>query len=279
MRLSNDLRKFLELLNSRGVEYVIVGAHSLAFHGRPRYTGDLGILIRATPKNAAKIVDLLNEFGFAHSGFRESDSANQVIQLGRAPNRVDLLSSISGVSTDEAFAAESPQSWMASLFSSWARRIDPKQARTWQAAGFSRLVYLGKLTGSRGNYFFSPDVRPNQRRFFGFGSSAGAGVSAVFSSSVVGSSSLGSSSLASVSLGFGSAAFFFVFFSSAGFSSTSAISTHSMNAILAESLLRWPSFTMRVYPPFRSADLGAMSSNNFLTTFFCRNAARAVRRA
>jgi predicted nucleotidyltransferase len=108
MRLSNDLREFLELLNSRGVEYVIVGAHSLAFHGRPRYTGDLHILIRATPKNAAKIVDLLNEFGFAHSGFRESDftEPNRVIQLGRAPNRIDLLSSISGVSTDEAFASK-----------------------------------------------------------------------------------------------------------------------------------------------------------------------------
>jgi hypothetical protein len=108
MRLSNDLREFLELLNSRGVEYVIVGAHSLAFHGRPRYTGDLDILIRATPKNAAKIVGLLNEFGFAHSGFRESDftEPNQVIELGRAPNRVGLLSSISGVSTDEAFASK-----------------------------------------------------------------------------------------------------------------------------------------------------------------------------
>ncbi len=124
MRLSNDLREFLELLNSRGVEYVIVGAHSLAFHGRPRYTGDLDILIRATPKNAAKIVNLLNEFGFAHSGFRESDftepnqviqlgrgesdftELNQVIQLGRAPNRIDLLSSISGVTTDEAFASK-----------------------------------------------------------------------------------------------------------------------------------------------------------------------------
>jgi len=108
MRLSNDLREFLELLNSRGVEYVIVGAHSLAFHGRPRYTGDLAILIRARPTNAAKIADLLNEFGFAHSGFRESDftEPNQVIQLGRAPNRIDLLSSISGVSTDEAFASK-----------------------------------------------------------------------------------------------------------------------------------------------------------------------------
>ena len=52
MGLSKDWREFLELLNSRGVDYVIVGAHSLALHGRPRYTGDLDILVRSTPENA-----------------------------------------------------------------------------------------------------------------------------------------------------------------------------------------------------------------------------------
>jgi len=108
MRLSSDLREFLELLNSRGVDYVIVGAHSLAFHGRPRYTGDLDILVRATPKNATKLVDLLNEFGFADSGFKESDftKPEQLIQLGHAPNRIDLLTSITGVTTDEALATK-----------------------------------------------------------------------------------------------------------------------------------------------------------------------------
>jgi len=65
--------EFLELLNLRGSDYVIVGAHSLAFHGRPRYTGDLDILIRPTPENAVKLVDLLNTFGSAHSGLREVD--------------------------------------------------------------------------------------------------------------------------------------------------------------------------------------------------------------
>jgi len=53
MRLSNDLREFLESLNSRGIDYVIVGAHSLAFHGRPRYTGDLDILVRYAAKLTA----------------------------------------------------------------------------------------------------------------------------------------------------------------------------------------------------------------------------------
>ena len=108
MPLSKDWREFLELLNFRGVDYVIVGAHSLALHGRPRYTGDLDILVRSTPENARMLVDILNEFGFAASGFKESDflKAEQLIQLGRAPTRIDLLTSISGVSSEEAFATK-----------------------------------------------------------------------------------------------------------------------------------------------------------------------------
>jgi hypothetical protein len=108
MGLSKDWREFLELLNSRGVDYVIVGAHSLALHGRPRYTGDLDILVRSTPENARLLVALLNDFGFAESGFKEPDflKAEQLIRLGRAPTRIDLLTSISGVSSDEAFASK-----------------------------------------------------------------------------------------------------------------------------------------------------------------------------
>ena len=95
MTLSKDWREFLESLNSRGVEYVIVGAQRLAFHGRPRYTGDWDILVRPTPDNARLLVDLLNQFGFARSGFKETDfmEPEQMIQLGRAPNRIDLLTS------------------------------------------------------------------------------------------------------------------------------------------------------------------------------------------
>ena len=106
MSLSADLKKFIELLNSRGVEYVIVDAHSLAFHGRPRYTGDLDILVRPTPENAEKIGAVLTDFGFAESGFKWSDfmEPDQMIQLGRVPSRIDLFTGISGVATNEAFA-------------------------------------------------------------------------------------------------------------------------------------------------------------------------------
>jgi len=87
MGLSKDWREFLELLNSRGVDYVIVGAHSLALHGRPRYTGDLDILVRSPAGNARILVDLLNQFGFGQSGFEELDflKPEQLVQLGRVP--------------------------------------------------------------------------------------------------------------------------------------------------------------------------------------------------
>ena len=108
MALSKDWREFLELLNSRGVDYVIVGAHSLALHGRPRYTGDLDILVRPTSENARMLVHTLDEFGFAESGFKEADflEAEQLIQLGRAPTRIFLLTSITGVSSEKAFATK-----------------------------------------------------------------------------------------------------------------------------------------------------------------------------
>jgi len=108
MSLSSDLREFLELLNARGVEYVVVGAHSLAFHGRPRYTGDLDVLVSQSKTNAVKLVELLREFGFTGSKFTPVDFAegDQVIQLGRPPNRIDLLTGLTGVTNEEAFAGK-----------------------------------------------------------------------------------------------------------------------------------------------------------------------------
>jgi predicted nucleotidyltransferase len=105
MRLNRDLREFLELLNARSVDFLIVGAHSLAFHSRPRYTGDLDILVRPTNENAAALVQLLNEFGFAESNFSVSDftEGDQIVQLGRVPNRIDLLTSLTGLTIPEAF--------------------------------------------------------------------------------------------------------------------------------------------------------------------------------
>lgn len=105
MRLQRDLREFIGLLNSESVEYVIVGGWAFGFHARPRYTQDLDILIRATPENAARAEVAIRRFGFGslQLAARDFTEPGQVIQLGHPPNRIDLLTSITGVTDDEVW--------------------------------------------------------------------------------------------------------------------------------------------------------------------------------
>jgi hypothetical protein len=75
MLLAEDWRAFIESLNSKGVEYVVVGAVALAYHGFPRYTGDLDILIRNSPQNATRLESALGAFGFTALGLKAADFA------------------------------------------------------------------------------------------------------------------------------------------------------------------------------------------------------------
>ena len=108
MKLSNDLREFIELLNSLKVEFVIVGAHALAWHGLPRYTKDVDFLINTSPENAQTMANLIDAFGFGSTGLGADDFqiTDQVIQLGMEPNRIDILTGISGVPWEEAWASK-----------------------------------------------------------------------------------------------------------------------------------------------------------------------------
>ena len=103
--LSSDLREFIHLLNTKSVKYVIVGAWALAFHGRPRYTGDLDIFVAREQDNADKLMEVIEAFGFGQSGIKRDDfmQVDHVVQLGRVPNRIDILTGISGVAFDEAW--------------------------------------------------------------------------------------------------------------------------------------------------------------------------------
>ena len=106
MPLPEDWRAFIESLNSNGVEYVVVGAVALAHHGFPRYTGDLDVLVRNSTDNSRRLESALAEFGLGALGLKAADFVNayRVIQLGVAPNRIDLLTSLTGVTFDEAWA-------------------------------------------------------------------------------------------------------------------------------------------------------------------------------
>jgi len=101
-----DFVDFIELLNQHGVAYMVVGAHALAYHGRPRHTGDLDIWIKPSRENASKMTLVLAAFGFGSLGLTESDflKENYVTQLGYPPLRIDILNAISGVEFDDAFS-------------------------------------------------------------------------------------------------------------------------------------------------------------------------------
>jgi len=106
MQLHSDLKEFIESLNSAGVEYVIVGAHAVAWHGFPRFTSDIDFLIRPTDHNAAAVLAALRAFGFGDLDIAREDLSkpDQIVQLGAQPNRIDLLTSIAGVELEDAWA-------------------------------------------------------------------------------------------------------------------------------------------------------------------------------
>lgn len=107
MQLNKDLREFIELLNANDVDYVIVGGFAVAWHGYPRFTADIDVLIRPSAGNAGSVVKTLRDFGFAALGVCADDLSRpgQVVQLGAKPNRIDLITSLEGVTLDEVWAS------------------------------------------------------------------------------------------------------------------------------------------------------------------------------
>lgn len=105
MKLQEDLREFIELLNSHGVDFLVVGGHAVAYHGHPRYTAHIDFLVRASQENAARIVEVLEAFGFKNAADIKPALAQseKIVQLGRPPNRIDILTSASGISFEEAW--------------------------------------------------------------------------------------------------------------------------------------------------------------------------------
>jgi hypothetical protein len=107
MSLQKDLREFIELLNALDVRFVIVGAFAVAYHGYFRYTSDIDLFIDRSDENAERIQSALEQFGFGDLSLTKQDltQEDQVIQLGVAPNRLDLMTFLSGVTFDEAWAS------------------------------------------------------------------------------------------------------------------------------------------------------------------------------
>lgn len=104
MEAQQDFKELSELFNANNVDYIIVGSYALAFHGVPRYTGGIDIFVRPDKENAESIIKALNGFGFASLNLNVDDftSQDKIIQLGVSPIRIDILTSITGVTWDDA---------------------------------------------------------------------------------------------------------------------------------------------------------------------------------
>jgi len=104
MEVQQDFKDLLELFNKHKVDYIVVGGYALGFHGAPRYTGDLDIFVRPDAVNARRIMQALDEFGFGSVGLTAADfeKAGKVVQLGFPPVRVDIITSITGVTWEQA---------------------------------------------------------------------------------------------------------------------------------------------------------------------------------
>lgn len=107
MQLDPDFSEFIACCVGREVRFLVVGGYALAAHGHPRFTKDLDVWVWVEVDNARRLVTALADFGFASLGLSEDDFVEPgvVVQLGHAPKRIDLLTSIDGVCFEDCWPA------------------------------------------------------------------------------------------------------------------------------------------------------------------------------
>ena len=155
-KLQADLKEFIELLNSHKVEYLLVGGHAVAFHGHPRFTGDIDFFIRKSPPNVQRLLKALNAFGFGSLGITEHDllQPKRILQLGHPPNRIDILNSISGVDFESAWESriEASIDGQPVIIIGWNELLRNKRAAARQKdlGDIEKLLAVAKRKGGAG---------------------------------------------------------------------------------------------------------------------------------
>lgn len=106
MELDPDFKEFLQSLNENNVRYLVIGGYAVAFHGHPRYTKDLDIWLGMDEDNAARVIQALDDFGFASLELKPDDflEPDTVIQLGYPPSRIVLLIGLNSAGFDESYS-------------------------------------------------------------------------------------------------------------------------------------------------------------------------------
>jgi len=101
--LNPDFLDFITFLDQRSVEYLIVGGYAVGFHGFPRYTGNIDFFVSLSGDNAEKLIQVLDDFGFGGIGIEREDFLKPffVIEIGREPRKIQILTGIDGVNFEE----------------------------------------------------------------------------------------------------------------------------------------------------------------------------------
>jgi predicted nucleotidyltransferase len=104
--LHKDFTDFLRLLNERKVRYLVIGGYAVAYHGCPRYTGDLDVFVEASPENATRLVGVYREFGFDLPDLKPElfTTTDNIVRVGHEPVRLKVLTGISGITFADAHA-------------------------------------------------------------------------------------------------------------------------------------------------------------------------------
>jgi len=104
--LPQDFRDFLKLLNSKKIEYLLIGGYAVGYYGYPRATADMDIWVAIGKENAKKITEAIKEFGLNTPDLCESIflEPGKIIRMGYPPIRIEVLTEISGVNFEECFS-------------------------------------------------------------------------------------------------------------------------------------------------------------------------------
>ena len=105
MELPLDFKEFLNLLNVRAVEYLLIGGYAVGYHGYPRTTNDIDVWIALNRENARRVETVLKEFGFNIPELSTDLflKENSIVRMGLPPMRIEILTGISGVKFEECY--------------------------------------------------------------------------------------------------------------------------------------------------------------------------------
>lgn len=108
--LPDDFKEFLKLLHDHGVEYLLIGGYAVGYHGYPRTTADIDVWVAISTENAEKLVAVFNEFGMRTAKINTALFTNpgNIVRMGLAPVRIEVLNDIDGVNFPSCFSHRLP---------------------------------------------------------------------------------------------------------------------------------------------------------------------------